>query len=347
MDRWRKEPRSRKFSNLSVVTRGQVLSGAIGSDFRSFKTWQGSFNYQGVQYPYTMAGNSPPRAGETHLDTSIIFLNFKFEGFVDRQGNNIVIDSNSIVQDVLGSPNFVATEYTDGSGQFGDAVQRASFFNVAGRNWHTVLRQPRILKPVTILVPFGQAQVFDANGNGEFVGIVNGDFLFSQFLTILQLEDIKTQELAMLVSGNVFGDTFLGFHFALEVGPAVNPGIQTLLYVSWLNEDIAGPIFADATSLTHEVSEWISDPFLTNVVPEYVIPNSGGLCQNLLEVGDAIEFLDNQEVPVTVNGHLYHTQVEALLPWFSREVPSNAFEGAYSYPDTSVLLAPSDPCPAR
>jgi hypothetical protein len=113
-----------------------------------------------------------------------------------------------------------------------------------------------------------------------------------------------------------------------------------------LSENLFGPIFADATTLTHEVSEWISDPFINNLVPDYVIPNSGGFCQNLLEVGDPIEFLDNQMAPVTVNGHLYHTQVETLLPWFSREVPSSAFEGAYSYPDTTVLLAPSDPCPA-
>jgi len=148
----------------------------------------------------------------------------------------------------------------------------------------------------------------------------------------------------MLVSGNVFADVFLGFHAAIEVGSGASSRIQTLLYVSWLSEDIAGPIFADATSPTHEVSEWISDPFGTNIVPEYVIPNSRGICQNLLEVGDPIEFLDNQMAPVTVNG-LYHTQVETLLPWFSREMPSSAFEGAYSYPDTSVLLAPSDLCP--
>jgi len=61
MDRWKTESRSKKFTDLSVITRGQVLSGAISSDPRSFKTWQGSFNYQGVQYPYSMAGTLPQR----------------------------------------------------------------------------------------------------------------------------------------------------------------------------------------------------------------------------------------------------------------------------------------------
>jgi hypothetical protein len=50
-------------------------------------------------------------------------------------------------------------------------------------------------------------------------------------------------------------------------------------------------------------------------------------------------------MPITVHGKLYHTQVETTVQWFSREVPSSAFQGAYSYPDTTVLTAPSDPCP--
>jgi hypothetical protein len=346
IDTLKQQLHSRKFSHLSTAARGQIVTGQIEFDSRTFPTWQGSFNSQGVNYPFTMAGRSPRRGGETRLDTSIIFLNFKFDEFVDAQGNDIVLDTSSIMQDVLGSPNFVATDYTDGTGQFGDAVQRASFFNVARPSWHTTLKPPRMLKSVTILVPIGQSQMFDVTGNGDLVAFVNGDFLYSQLQTILQLENIRTQELVMLVSGNVFGDSFLGFHDAIDAGSATNPAIQTYLYTSWLNENLFGPIFADATTLTHEVSEWVSDPFINNVVPDYVIPNSGGFCSNLLEVGDPIEFLDNQMAPVTVNGHIYHTQVETLLPWFSREVPSSAFEGAYSYPDTSVLLAPSDPCPA-
>jgi hypothetical protein len=345
IDTLKQQLRAQKLSHLSAAAREAISSGRIAADSRSFATWQGSFTYQGIGYPFTMAGGPPNRGGVTFLDSSIIFLNFKFEEFTDSQGNNIVIDTNSIMQDVLGSPNFVATDYTDGTGQFGDAVQRASFFNVAKRNWHTVMRHPRMLKTVTILVPFGQSQVFEGPANGEFVAFVNGDFLFSQIQTILQLENIRTQELVMLVSGNVSGDIFLGFHDAIDVGPPNDPGIQTYLFTSWLNEDLFGPIFADATTLTHEVSEWIADPFINNIVPDYVIPNSGGFCQNFLEVGDPIEFLDNQMFPITVNGHLYHTQTETLLPWFSRQVPSNAFQGAYSYPDTSVLLAPSDPCP--
>ena len=49
--------------------------------------------------------------------------------------------------------------------------------------------------------------------------------------------------------------------------------------------------------------------------------------------------------PVTVRGKPYHTQVEATLQWFSRESPSSAFEGAYSWPDITVQTTFSPPCP--
>jgi hypothetical protein len=339
--------RSLKFNHFSAETKGLVQSGAQDSDSRlpTFRTWRGSFNYLGTNFPFIMAGRNPRLGDETRLDTAIIFLNFTFDEFVDSQGNNIVITSDSIVPDVLGSPNLVASAYTDGVGQFSDAVQRASFFNIAEQDWHTTLEQPRTLTPVTIEVPIGLSQVFESNG--KFIAFISFDFLFSQIQTILQLEEERTDELVLLVSRNVSADVALGFHDAFDVQVGGRKGIQTYLWTSWFDPDTVDPIFADATTITHEVSEWVADPFVNNIVPTYVIPDSGTppFCSNFLEVGDPIEFLPNQMFPVIVNGHVFHTQVETLLPWFSREVPSSAFQHAYSYPDTSVLLSPSSPCP--
>ena len=346
MDRFKQQSRSVKLNHTSAATKGMIRNGANESSSRlpTFPNWRGSFRYQGTNYPYVMAGGAPRRGDETRLDTSIIFLDFKFDEFADAKGNSLVIRSNKIVKDVLGSPNLVASDYSVGFAQFGDAVQRASFFDIADDDWHTTLRKPRTLTPVTIEVPVGQADVFDIGG-GRFVGIVNFDFLYSQIQTILQLEGVKTDELPMLVSGNVFADQALGFHDAIEVESGGKKGIQTYLWTSWLDEDAFGPIFADATTLTHEVSEWIADPFIDNIVPDYVIPESGGFCQNVLEVGDPIEFLDTQEFDVVIGGHTYHTQNETMLAWFSRQSPSTAFNHGYSYPATDVLTTFSDPCP--
>jgi hypothetical protein len=338
--------RHKRFNHLSPETKGLLQAGQQNraGRLRSFPTFDGSFTFDGTTYPYTMVGHDPARGGEVEVDTSLIVLSFSFDEFVDDQGNNIVIDASGIVDDVIHSPNFIATQYTDGFSQFSDAVQRASFFNVMRRNWHTSIDKPRMLTPVTIHVPVGLADVLSTS-TGKLLAFVDDDFLFSQIQTILQLEGLRTDELPILLSSNVSGQGFLGFHDAFDVQVGNRQGIQTYLYTSWFDEDIFGPIFADATTITHEISEWMADPFVNNIVPEYVIPESGGFCLDVLEVGDPIEFLPNQMMPITVHGKLYHTQVETTVQWFSREVPSSAFQGAYSYPDTTVLTAPSDPCP--
>ena len=343
-----KMDRHQKVGRLSAATRGALAnSSEDGSGhIRTIPNWKGSFTTDGVVYPFTMAGNAPQRGGETRIDSSLIVLSFFFDEFVDANGNNIVIGSSDIVDDFLGSPNLVATPYANGVAQFTDSLQRASFFAVMQQNWHTTVKPPRMLTPVQIEVPVGLGQVFDVGGT--LVAQVDDNFFNSQLNTIFQLEDIRPEEFPMLLSHNVFTVFALGFHGAFEVTTKNGkPGVQTFLWTSWLDESLFGPIFADATTLTHEVSELINDPFIDNIVPEYAIPDSGNppFCSNLLEVGDAIEFLPNQMAPVTVNGKLYHTQVEATLQWFSRESPSSAFLGAYSWPDITVQTTFSPPCP--
>ena len=78
-----------------------------------------------------------------------------------------------------------------------------------------------------------------------------------------------------------------------------------------------------------------------NITPWWLAPN--GLCQNNLETGDVIEGLSNATFPMSMNGFTYHPQNEALLQWFAFESRSSAIDGAYSYPDTSVLTALSAP----
>jgi hypothetical protein len=74
-----------------------------------------------------------------------------------------------------------------------------------------------------------------------------------------------------------------------------------------------------------------------DVTPWWLSGGAGGLCQNNLEVGDVVEVLANPTVPITMNGMTYHPQTEALLQWFESNGTSNAIDGAFSYPDETVL----------
>jgi hypothetical protein len=97
--------------------------------------------------------------------------------------------------------------------------------------------------------------------------------------------------------------------------------------------------------ISHEITEWMNDPFVNNIVPAWQAPlSSPPQCETILETGDPLQFLPTNAFPVTMNGFTYHPQVEALIEWFERQVPSTAFEGAYSFPDTTMITAPL-PCP--
>ena len=136
----------------------------------------------------------------------------------------------------------------------------------------------------------------------------------------------------------------LGFHtYDFEPGDANNGNLEkryVLNYSSWISEGLFGGGFQDITALSHEVAETFNDPFVAgdgvhNITPWWLSPN--GNCQDNLEDGDVIEGLPNGVFPAKMNGRLYHPQNEALLQWFEFKSPSDAFAGAYSYPDTTTL----------
>jgi hypothetical protein len=163
--------------------------------------------------------------------------------------------------------------------------------------------------------------------------------------------DITTKDVSTFLFPNTFlydGTTanccILGFH-TYDFEPAdPNTGNTEKRYVvnfsSWITPGLFGAAFQDVTALSHEIAETFNDPFVAgdgvhNLTPWWIAPN--GLCPNNLETGDVIEGLPNATYPVTMNGMTDHPQNEALLQWFTREFPSSAFHGAYSYPNESVL----------
>jgi hypothetical protein len=85
----------------------------------------------------------------------------------------------------------------------------------------------------------------------------------------------------------------------------------------------------------------MNDPFVNNATPSWLFPGSATHCQSNLETGDPVEVFANAGFPVTIDGFTYHPQTEALLQWFSRKGPSDAIDGAYSFPDETILTTPS------
>lgn len=366
------KPTHMAFNRLSASTNAAVQSGAASQSLTvsSVPHFSSSFDYQGKVFPFTMVGGAPNRGGTTQIDTSYLAISFVFDEFVDQNGNNIVIDATANTQNLLNGPEFERFPYSIGETQFGDAIQRAEFSHVlsdhgeTGLPWHTLLEAPRQLTPVTVEVPFFESLLFQLS-DGTVFALIDINFIASQLNTLIQTEHLHVDEIPIFVTHNaVYGDFFAGkpldccvggFHTAIETNKASDTAfVQVFDFATSLDAEVSNTIFGDPTAfadvgpLSHEISETFNDPFVNNVVPRWEFPADtppAVSCSSVLETGDPVESLPDASFPVRIDGFLYHPQTEALLQWFSRQNPSNAFGGAYSYPGKN-LTSPSTACPA-
>jgi hypothetical protein len=359
--------------NLRGLDTVPTFTGAFNSTAPSIDFFQSSDGFTTTS-PFIMIGNNPLLGGTTVIPANLseislqllnpdgtVFANVPFAPFEDR------------LED---SPNFRNANYSVGNTQFGDAVQRAEFFNMMEENWHTLLN-PKIVNRATIQVPATvQVQFFDGTiitvpgyitstaSDGSTVVFLL-DLLFS-FLDFNQaVNDINSGAFSTkAMNYHVYPNTFLfsvvdeqgdlsccilGFHeFIFD--PTTNPEQRWIYsFASWISPGTFGPGFQDVTGLSHETSEALNDPFGNNIVPTWQFPGLPGVCQANLETGDPVEVLPNATVPIVTREHnevfQYHPQTEALLQWFEIGNPSNAIGGAFSYPNTAALPTAATPCP--
>jgi hypothetical protein len=340
---------------------GYQRRGGIGQDktessdgrFRSLPHFSSSFSLAGVNYPYTMLGH-PPKSGKPVVLRSVIVpLRMHFVFFGDNQDVTVDFDPMPAVTNIANSPLYQDARFPNGIGQFGDMMQRATFWNKmdAARNWHVKMAPPRIAEPVEIEVTPETGALFQV-GNA-YLGDVLIDFLDSQAKTIIQLSGIDPDEVPIFVTGNVTAEA-LGYHDAFatsnEDGTVT---LQTLIYTSWLDLALVGPLLADVSTINHELGEWLNDPFVNNVVPVWAYPpasdpNSTCSGNNLLEVGDpqgnGPTYADFPTVVIPLKGYSYHLQDLVMLPWFAGEKPSSAENGWYDFPGTNQIKEPAVIC---
>lgn len=350
MDR---ESFNRHLRALGYKTRGGIARAKTESEdkhFRSLTHFSSSFTVGGITYPYTMLGHPPGSGRQAEFRSVIVPLRMTFYGFGP---NPIVFDPGPAVTNIVHSPMYQNAQFANGFGQFGEMMQRATFWNKMDedKEWRVRMKQPRVMKTIDIEVTPETGGLFQI-GSAVF-GNVLIDFVDAQALTIMQLTGIDPDEVPVFVTDNVTAEA-LGYHTAFSVpNPDGTETFQTYIYTSWLDPALVPPIFADVSTFNHENLEWFNDPFVNNVVPVWKYPPESDprtICSqnNLLEVGDpegnGPTFDDFPAVVVPIDGVDYHLQDLVMLPWFTDEVPSSAENGWYDFPATTDIKAPAVYC---
>src|ERR1700687_3557057 len=93
------------------------------------------------------------------------------------------LDGTNLISAVQNSPIFLTADYTVGGTdlgvtQFGDALQRAEFWQLPGfsQNYHVLLGAPVIAPTVTIFVTTSSQGNLYRLRNGGLLGVVNSSF---------------------------------------------------------------------------------------------------------------------------------------------------------------------------
>jgi hypothetical protein len=271
-------------------------------------------------------GNAPSGAATT---TPVFIIPLKIV-VAGQTFSTSTVQSNgqTALSDTTNSPIFQSSiDYTEagadlGTTQYIDAVERESFWPTVLTNtgYHVLLGTPTVLPEVTLTVPSRQGRV--GTEFGVKVALVNINYIDSQVLKIIANNpQIMAGSVPVFVAYNTYetqgGCCIGGYHSA--------NGSQTYMVFDYVGT--SGVFSQDVSALSHEMGEWLNDPFTTNNSP----------C-GVYETGDPLENTANYgDYTYNVGGFSYHLQDLALPPYFGAPA-STTLNGRQTFQGTSLSV---------
>ncbi len=330
--------------------------------------WSGSYTYQKLTYNYTMVGTDPKRgSATTRIPTVLIPIRFVFEddGTVMDTSTDL-IEGRTAIEGIVNSPIFKPYHFkidgtSVGNTQFGDAFQRAEFWDSVSTNacdYHVVLEPPVVTPAYEVRIPAGGYHQYYVETNGRRLEFISPEFLYNATLAAINHANVSPRSLPIVIWGNVAPDTVFGpgtmrgFHGAY----AVPGGVQTFVAAGYhpttfLLEGV-GNLYEgneDINSLCRAIVSWLNDPFRNNYTPGWNRPGNtyNETCESgedLLEV-DAVNIGFNLLVAGTPLGTLntesgtYHVADAAFLDYFTRAPQSRSVNRQYGFFSPGVISA--------
>lgn len=351
---------SRRFVHLDL-THGKNNPDAAG--VTTIPHWSDSFTYNGLVYNYTMVGTDPKKSSATTvIPTVVIPIRFVFADGNVFDASTDIVEGQTPVQGIINSPLFQkydfnnnAAIYSDGSlaalikvgnTQYGDAFQRANFWDsVSTRspNYHVLLGQPTVSPVLTVNVPTGSFGYLNDPVTGTHPE-VDEQILFDLIAPFLTGANISAGALPIFVWGRVSGlHGVYGFHGVMSGNAGALQTFVATAYdtpVSFQFPTLSGTVLGDTYPLSHEILEWLNDPFGNNFTPGWDIPfllpvaarcDSTFIAGDLLEVGDVVEDFVQSDIVLPTPPYSYHVTDGAFIDFFTRSSRSRSYNGQYSF----------------
>jgi len=286
--------------------------------------WNGSFkDHTGQTHTFTMVGTNPAKTNVT-TTTTVWIIPVKF--VYNASHGNKTFDPNkkkvsnglTVTQNTLKSPLFNAgidfkQGATDlGNTQYEDAFQRGTWWGddvKKNTKYHVLLKT--VLKPEeTINCTDSSCEVETVNFGGPSitVGLADINYYDGLVQTFMKKLGATPNVLPFFIWNDIYltsGGCCIGGYHGANGG---QPGGQTYSNASYA--DVVGVFSQDVSAMSHELGEWVDDPFTDNIV-------NCPADNNILEVGDPIETDPNYGAyPYSLHGFSYDLQDLVTLPYF-------------------------------
>ncbi|MBV9062133.1 MAG: hypothetical protein JOY77_04280 [Alphaproteobacteria bacterium] len=289
----------------------------------ALSTWNGGFkDLNGTNRTFVMVGPDPAKNNSTTtipfevvpvVLTYSAFKNQKFDPSKDKYD-----DGETVVDNFLNSPLVKSNVKWKSGGQklgktqYIDAFQRGTFWGYGvskNSNYHVVLGSPTVMEPLKITVSSGQGVVETNPFGHQQIGTYGFGPMDTQINNYIgSHSSITPDTFVFFITHNVFltsgGCCIGGYHYSTGSAPTS----QSYGYTTFVTET---PSFSqDISAATHEIGEWMDDPFPGNNVV-------GCFDNSWLEVGDPLEHRsDYGDFPLKVGTFTYHPQDLSYIGYF-------------------------------
>jgi hypothetical protein len=273
--------------------------------------------------------------------------------------------SSSDVARTLASPIFQDNTYPadlgGDRGQYGDAFMRAQF-NKIGSTYHVQLHNAAVMPKQTFAVPASQGVAY-TRFSGAVAGIVESNWFSTKLQQTMGKLHIDPKTVPIFLTHNVLlfdghnqytNCCTLGYHgAAMPLGHGAgqtngqgNNPVQTFIYSAYTTPNTytgfsptTSPTrgIADIHPLSHEVAEWLDDPFVNNAVQPWLTPTAPQYgCTGVLETGDPVVgvWFPLAGNPDPAGNNVWHPEDEVFANWFARNGTSplglGSWDGRYT-----------------
>lgn len=285
--------------------------------------WNGSFtdlSHRTVNY--TMVGTDPTK---TNTSTTISVVLVPVKMVYGRRNGNMTFDpanhklsnGRTIVQNTLDSPLFNAgIDFNQGGTDLGntqylDAFQRGNFWSSVSTNsgYHVLFGTPLVLTEPTLNVSASQGRVISNPFGSGKVGTMDINAFDNDLQSYMRtLSQVNPGVLPLFLTYDIYltqsgGCCIGGYHSA----NGAQPTGQTYSYATYV--DSVGAFSQDVSAISHELGEWMDDPFVDNYV--------NCTDNNILENGDPLEGGPNYGgYKYTLNSFTYNLQSLVFIGYF-------------------------------